>query len=464
MRWSVVLAFAVVTLSSVIGAQSVPPQATAPLTIDAVLAYAREHYPTLKAALEQVNATSAGVDVARAAYLPRLDSLWQSNRATANNVFGQVFPQPVIPALSGPVLSSASGDSVWSSATGALFSWEPADFGLRQAGVDGAEAALARARASEALSRLDVETAAGNAFLTVLATERAVAVAQADLDRRTVLERRIQTLVDTQLRPGADASRADAERAAAQTRVIQAQQAVALAKIALGRWLGGMTVSAIDGGRLTANVPPTDVSPLASAPHPVVQVRDAAVRQAEANEAVLAKTDLPRLYLLASVFARGSGASTSAPFDTGLGGLKLDRANWAVGFQVVFPNVFDITSLRARKAAAAAISRSEMALDDEAKLVVNSQLEQAATLLQSARAVAANAPVQLAAARQSESQARARYEAGLANVTEIADAQNVLTQAEVQDELARIDVWRAWLATAAAHGDLTPFVTLIRRP
>ena len=92
---------------------------------------------------------------------PRLDSLWQSNRGTANNIFGQVLPQSVIPAMSGPVLPSASGGSVWGSATGALFSWEPFDFGLRQATVAGAEAAVARARASEELTQLDVQTAVG---------------------------------------------------------------------------------------------------------------------------------------------------------------------------------------------------------------------------------------------------------------------------------------------------------------
>ena len=134
-------------------------------TLDQAMQYAVDHYPTVRAALEQVNASTAGVSVAKSAYLPRLDSLWQSNRGTANNIFGQVLPQSVIPAMSGPVLASASGGSVWGSATGALFSWEPFDFGLREAAVAGAEAALARARAGEALTRLDVQTAVGTAFL-----------------------------------------------------------------------------------------------------------------------------------------------------------------------------------------------------------------------------------------------------------------------------------------------------------
>src|SRR4051812_35011785 len=116
-----------------------PPQ---PLTLDQAMQYALDHYPTVRAALEQVHASTANVDVARAAYLPRLDSVWQSTRATANNVFGQLLPQSVIPGMSGPVLASASAQSVWGSAAGALFSWEALDFGSRRAGVTSAEAAL----------------------------------------------------------------------------------------------------------------------------------------------------------------------------------------------------------------------------------------------------------------------------------------------------------------------------------
>src|SRR5262252_8166616 len=92
--------------------QPAPPQ---PLTLDQAIQYATEHYPTVRAALEQINASTAGVDVAKSAYLPRFDALWQTNRGTTNNIFGQVLPQSVIPALSGPVLDSTSSQSVWGS-------------------------------------------------------------------------------------------------------------------------------------------------------------------------------------------------------------------------------------------------------------------------------------------------------------------------------------------------------------
>jgi outer membrane protein TolC len=441
------------------GAQAPAPAQV--FTLDQAMQYAVEHYPAIRAAFEQVNASTAGVDVARAAYLPRLDAVWQSNRATANNLFGQLLPQSVMPAISGPVLPSASSAAVWGSAAGALFSWEPIDFGLRHAKVTGAEAAVTRARAVEALTRLELQAAVGTAFLDGAAAQRGVAAAQADFDRREVLRRAVQTLVDNQLRPGAEASRADAERAAAQTRLIQAQQALTLARTTLTRLLGLATGPVtIDASGVLDRVPVVDVEAAPPRGHPMAQVRQAAVDQAHADETVLARTDLPRVYLQSSVFARGSGASASGAFDGGLDGLGLDRANWAAGVQVVLPNAFDYAALRARKAAAAASARAERARYEDALLTVTSEQQAAAANLQAARAVAANTPIQLAAAQQSEAQARARYDAGLTSIVDVADTQNLLAQAELQDQLARIAVWRALLAQAAAAGDLAPFVSL----
>jgi outer membrane protein TolC len=188
------------------------------------------------------------------------------------------------------------------------------------------------------------------------------------------------------------------------------------------------------------------------------------VDQARAEQQLLARTDLPRVFLQSSVFARGSGANANGALDGSVDGLALDRANWAAGVQVVFPNVFDFSALRARKAAAAAAARSETALYEESVLSVSDQQQAAAAVLQAARAVAANTPVQLAAAQQTERQARARYDAGLAGIVEIADAQGLLAEAEAQDQVARVNVWRGLLATAAAQGDLTPFVALVRQP
>ena len=454
-----VVALGTTARAQVGGATSAPTM----LTLEQALQYALDHYPTVRAALEQVNASTANVSVARGSYLPRFDSAWQTNRATANNIFGQLLPQSVLPSISGPVLPSASGDSVWGSAVGGLLSWEPVDFGLRSAMVREAEAGVVRARAEEGLTRLAVQNAVGGAFLAVVSAQQALAAADADVQRREVLARAAHTLVDNQLRPGAEASRADAELAAARTRAIQARAAVTLGQATLARMLGMPDGQVgVNAAGLLDNIAPT--TPLAVPPpqHPLVQSEQAAVELARAREMVLTKTDRPRLYLQSSVSARGSGANADGVFDGGGDGLGLERANWAAGVQVVFPNLFDFSTLRSRRAAAGALTRAEAARYDEAVLTVTSQQRAADAMLDAARAVAQNTPIQLTAAQQSEAQARARYDAGLAGIVEVAEAQNLLAGAEYQDAAARVDVWRALLANAVAQGNLASLVDLLR--
>jgi len=461
------LALTALGVSSTPAAGQTPPTPTgaAPpqtFTLPEALQYAVDYYPSVKAAVEEVNASSAGVGVAKAASLPRLDGVWQTNRATVNNVTGLLLPQSIVPGIAGPPLLDASSQSAWGTAAGALFSWEPFDLGLRAAEVRSAEAALARARASAGLTRLEVETAVATAFLTVVQAERATTAAQADVDRRTVLARAARTLADNQLRPGAEASRADAELAAAQTRNILARQDLVLAQALLARFLGVSSgLAGVNATSLLADAaPPAALAPDASASHPLLQVRQAAVDLARAQEDVLADTSRPRLFLQSALFARGSGAAFNGALEGGASGLWFDRANWTAGFQVVFPNLFEVSSLRARRAATAATMRAERARYEEAQLLVTSQQRAAAAMTDAARAVAANTPVQLAAARQSEAQASARYQAGLASIVEVADTQSLLAQAEYQDAAARVAIWRAQLGEAVARGDLAPFRAL----
>src|SRR5438093_12515922 len=94
-----------------------------PLTIPPAVENAIKNYPSITVSQEQINSASAGIDLARTAYLPRVDTLVQVNRATRNNVFGLLLPQGVIPSISGPVIGSNNFGTVWSSAVGGLVIW-----------------------------------------------------------------------------------------------------------------------------------------------------------------------------------------------------------------------------------------------------------------------------------------------------------------------------------------------------
>ena len=78
-----------------------------PLSLANALALAQQKYPAIKAALEQQSAAKDQIGVAKTAYLPRVDMLWQTNRATENNRTGLMLPQAVLPSISGPVAVDA---------------------------------------------------------------------------------------------------------------------------------------------------------------------------------------------------------------------------------------------------------------------------------------------------------------------------------------------------------------------
>lgn len=435
-----------------------PPKA---FTLEQTVDYALQNYPAIRASMEQVSAAQAGVRLAKTNYLPRADLLWQGNRATRNNVFGLLLPQAVISPISGPVLPSTSNESVWGSAAGLLFTWEPFDFGRRGVTVSAARAGQNLANSQVAVTRLDIAVAATNAFFNVVAAQRRIAAARADVERRQVFSNAVHTLVTNQLRPGADASRADAELARARVLLIQAEQAEAVGRAALAEFLGlNANDVQVDAGLLLGNPPSPNPPATALMSHPFVTAEQEKVDQIAARERILDRSYFPRFYFQSTVYGRGTGANTDGTVQGGANGLGLDRSNWATGLSVTFP-AFDIFSIRAQKQIEMANEKTERALYQQTVDDLTSQLEQARAALDGARRIAENTPIELQAARDAETQARARYEAGLANIVEIAEAQGLLVQAETDDTLARLAVWNDLALVNAAQGDLQPFMQLL---
>ena len=118
--------------------------------------------------------------------------------------------------------------------------------------------------------------------------------------------------------------------------------------------------------------------------------------------------------------------------------------------------------MNAKKRVEAQHGPAERARQEQAMQSVTTQQARAAALMTAAADIARNTPLELRAARDAEGRIRARYTNGLASVTEVADGQRLLAQAEVDEAVARLGAWRALLATAQAGGDLTPFLDQLR--
>src|SRR6266404_6281271 len=262
LRWITITFILVLAIGQTTLAQSCKIEKKS-LTLQDAVDFALKNYPAVRASLERVKAAQADVGLARTNYPPRADMVWQTNRATDNNITGLVLPQSIISPISGPVPATTSNRSAWGSAAGLLFSWEPVDFGYRGAKVDAARAGRDRAAAEASLTRLDVAVATVNAYLTVLAAQRTVRAAEADVERRDTFDKAVRVLVDNQLRAGADASRADAELARARVNLARARQQEKISRAALADILGLPDTSLeVREGSLLG--PPPHGSPLAT--------------------------------------------------------------------------------------------------------------------------------------------------------------------------------------------------------
>ncbi|HET7209009.1 MAG TPA: TolC family protein [Terriglobales bacterium] len=462
MYWKTGISVILMVAASVPASAQSDQQETRVFTLEDAVDFALKNYPAVRASLERFRSAEAGVGLARTSYLPRTDVLWQSNRATDNNITGLTLPNSVIAPITGPVSTSPSNQSAWGTASGLLFSWEPLDFGYRGARVDAARAAQNRTSAEASLTRLDVSVATVNAYITLLAAEQTVRAAQADVERRETFNKSVHVLVDNQLRAGADASRADAELARARVNLARAQQQTGISRAALANLLGiaDQNVEVRESaafGALPATAPPAT----ALSANPIAQAQKARVQETQSLVRALDRSYYPKLYLQSVVMGRGSGFDPSGKFLGGTDGLGPDRANWATGVTVTFP-VFDIFSIKSRKEVEAASERAEQARYDQTLQDLTGQLRKAQASLEGARKVAENTPLELDAARTTETQERARYQAGLATLVDVSDAQSLLVQAETDDALARLAVWQNLASVVAAQGDLTPFLKSLR--
>jgi outer membrane protein TolC len=412
--------------------------------------YAVENYPAIQASAARVAAQEAGVDLARTAYLPRVDSTFQINRATRNNVAGLLLPGGAIPSISGPVADDTSLSGIWGGAGALVMSWEAFDFGLRGANVEVARAQVARARAGAGLTRLEIGISTADAFLRLAAAQETVRAARANVERQEVFSNAVAVRVKNQLRPGADDSRAQAELALARIQLIQAEQAEQIGRANLAQWLGVRPSDVqINPERVLTVAPPPSPAP-GTATHPLAETQMATVESSRALQRALSRSFVPRVNLQTAYSVRGSGVlANGATRD-----FSLDTPNWGAGLTVTLP-LFDWFSVRDRSRIEAHTQRAEQATYDRILRELSSRSEQAQAEMQGARRVAENTPIQLTAARTLEQQARARYDAGLADIIEVADAQRLLLQAEVGDAVARLGVWRALLSDAAARGDLS---------
>jgi outer membrane protein TolC len=188
----------------------------------------------------------------------------------------------------------------------------------------------------------------------------------------------------------------------------------------------------------------------------------AATAQSSAQLHALERSWVPQFSVEGAAFARGTGAENDGQRLAGANGLAPSVGNYAVGVNVTFA-FMDFASIHAREATQAATVRANRSNEQLADRTLQEQFAKAKAAVRAAREVAANTPVEVKAAHTAFDQAKARYQAGLAPIDDLAQAERLVVQAEIDDSVARLSVWRALLQLDASRGDIQPFVQTVSK-
>lgn len=417
------------------------------LSLEQAVAIATHCHPRISGVRFAETAAAGRLDEARLGSLPTGGVSLELNRSTGNTVPGAFFAAPGFVPVAGPTRGRALDSGAWQSGLSAWVSWDALSLLRQAASVDRALAGVDEAVGARDSRMLEIAYATGDAWLQLAAAQASVRVATAAVERADALAAALRPLVAQELRSGAELARLESEAASASTQLARAHQLLELRRVQLAELLGQPDAQVeVDGAEVSLSEPTTVKV------QPRQLEADAAAKRAVQDERVVRLEFLPRVELVAALWARGTGFAVAGAPSAG-DGLVPDVANWGGGLVATWP-LLDLPRIQARSAVAAAQTKVADARREEVSLTVAAELRTAATVLESARAIAKSTPRALEAARNAEAQARARFQAGLTSVSEVAEAQRQLVQAESDDVVARIDVQRALLLRARALGTL----------
>src|SRR4051812_15496079 len=417
------------------------------MTLPQALAYARAHQPDLAAARARLSAARAEAEIPRSIYTPRIAATAQVLEGTANNTTtSYVGSYGVdIPRIGGTrTVSEGSWRPEPSTFAGVGLRQEVFDFGRIAALSAAADALVDAQREGERAAQLDVDTAVVESFLAVSASHAVLEAAQGALKRSQAHADLAQAGVGSGLRAPIEKTRALAELSRARIGVVRAQGALASSQAVFAAAVG-TPESSLDA---EGDAPPLRAEPsideaihLAADRDPRLRSLSAQVRAGHARTQAIERELRPDLQLTAGLNARAGGSlPTAGEVPSGSGWLPV-VPNWDVGLVLSWP-LFDRTVL-SRRDASSAREAADAAVLQSARDRLTAAVQQAVLELHSAREALPALEAAEHAARDNQAQAEARFRAGLGTSVELADAEGLLTDAQIQLAVGRFSASRA---------------------
>jgi outer membrane protein TolC len=406
-----------------------PPRA---MGLGEAIAFARVHQPAVLAAMARIAAQKSFADVPRAEWLPRFAATAQLFGATANQTTASYvnLDLPDLPRIGGETATSRGSFKPYASTlVGVGGNQEVFEFGRIAAQAAAADALVAVERERASAATLDVTYNVEEAYFAVFAAKSVVKASEDAYERARAHRDLAKAGVNSGLRSPIELTRAEAELDKLDIGRIRARGSVLTAQTVLAAVVGSPD-AALD----VASSPPT--------PDPRLREALDRLRAEEAQTRAIGAELRPDLSLTATLTGRAGGAmpsGTGTPADGN--GWAPNVPNWDVGIILSIP-LFDGV-VNARKSASRAgeqVRREEMELVRQEDVA---RVREAFVGVEVARAALPGLRRSVDASHANYDQADARFRAGLGTSVELADAEAIRTDSEIQLALGDFELARA---------------------
>ena len=194
--------------------------------------------------------------------------------------------------------------------------------------------------------------------------------------------------------------------------------------------------------------------------HPLIRYPQSLAEYSQAKEKLIKRSYLPKLNVWSTAYARGSGIKYDGTVNS-IDGLGFSRFNYGIGFQIAYPLLkFADKNLQIQQQSLITLSIQERL--KESLLVLDKQTQISQVTYANALKIAAETSTQLAAAQYAFKAMQIRYNTGLANFSDLIQAQYNLLKAETDSKQSYWYVWKASLNKAAAQGDINIFLNELK--
>jgi outer membrane protein len=430
------------------------PQPTRVLTMAQALDYARAHQPAIRAAIARVSERMAEANVPSGQWLPTLAVTGQIFAMTANNTTG-AYVEPAfmdLPRIGGtPARATGTFSPHPSTLGGVGLLQEVFDFGRIGAQRAAADAQVEVERHRSDTERLDIDFGVEEAYFSVLAAKAIVKASDDAYDRSRVHRDLAKRGVDAGLRSPIELTRAEADLGRFDVGRVRARGGVAVAQVVLSAAIGAPD-PAVDVGEEPPT--PTDMPALAQALQ-LAQQRDprlaetlAQLKAAEESTRAVGAELRPDLSLTATFSGRAGGAPSSTGSTANGDGWVPNVPNWDAGLIISWP-LFDGT-IAAREKAARSVEQVRRDEIDVVREEETADVRKTHVQVQVANTALGGLRNEVVAAHANYDQADARFRAGIGNAVELADAEAIRTDAEIQLALGMFEFARARAAFGRA--------------